>query len=149
MSNLMRILFFNAFPSWDSGILVFSTINLSPFTKPTISSQAFEKKKKITSSHTSTLAKSGNCEKLRNTQLYEHTLSKRWSKTSKLIIIYSFLIHITVDEDAKPNKWEKEQLRLLYCTLIGLGWGRRDFVKSINQEKQRYTQGPEKQCGKD
>lgn len=131
MSKLIRVLFFNAFPSWDSGILVFSTINLSPFTKPTIFSEAL---KKITSSHTSTLAKSGNCEKLQNIQLYEHTLSKRWSKTSKLIIIYSFLIHITVDEDAKPNKWEKE-LRLIYCTLIGLGWGRRGFIKSINQEK--------------
>lgn len=47
MSKLTSVLFLDAFLSWDSEILVFMTINLSPFTKPTISSQAFEKNHKF------------------------------------------------------------------------------------------------------
>lgn len=53
MSKLTRVLIFDIFLPWDSGILVFMTINLPPFTKPTIPLKLL---KKITSSHTSTLA---------------------------------------------------------------------------------------------
>lgn len=93
MSKLKRVLIFDTFLPWDSGILVFMTINLSPFTKPTISSQAFEKNPQIL--YTTTLAKSANCEKLPNTQLYEHTLSKRGVKIQTdyhLLISYSYKV---------------------------------------------------------
>lgn len=59
---------------------------------------------------------------------------KDGSKTS-LIIIYSFLIRITLNNDAKTKKMEKKkkELRLVYstCILFGVGWGRRDFKKSV------------------
>lgn len=55
---------------------------------------------------------------------------KDGSKTSKLIIIYSFLIRIALNDDAKTNE-KKKELRLVYSTLIGVEWGRRDFIKSV------------------
>lgn len=108
MSKLTRVLIFDAFLPWDSGILVFMTINLPPFTKPTIPLKLLKKNHKFSHNH---ISKSANCEKLQNTQLYEHTLSKRWSKTSKLINTSSFIIHITSNKDAKQNKFFKNVLR--------------------------------------